>query len=345
MSNTISLRRPDDFHIHFRQEPQMHYYVQDAADLFGRVLVMPNTVPPVDSPARILAYSDDIRNAAPGYPHFRPLLAFKLTQQTDSSSVGAAMRAGAVAAKLYPEGATTNSDNAVSEIDELYPVFGALQSEGMVLCIHAEDPKAFVTDREAAFIPTVAEIHRRFPDLRIVLEHVSTAAGVGFVLESGPTVAATITAHHLSLTLDDVLGAGIRPHYYCKPLLGRREDRDALIAAAVGGEAKFFFGSDSAPHLRRDKEGAHGAAGIYSSPTALSVLAELFERVCGSGWVERLEAFTSVHGAAFYGLPVNDSYIELAVDPWTVPGEYHGVVPLRAGDTLRWRATGSPRLR
>lgn len=334
----VRIRRPDDFHIHLRQGEGLADYVRDAASTFGRILVMPNTVPPIDTPERLGSYERRIRDAAPSddYPDFAPLFAFKLRQSTTVPEVEAMKRAGAVAAKLYPEGATTNSEGGVTDALSLTQVYAALVEHDLVLCIHAEDPSAFVLDREEAYLPVVAEIHARFPSLRIVVEHVSTASAVRFVSGCENTVAASITAHHLVLTLNDVIGDGMQPHHYCKPIAKQPEDREAILAAAIGDDPRFFFGSDSAPHPRRAKENAMGAAGVYSAPVAIAALAGVFSDHVGEQWARTLERFVAERGAAFYGLPPATSHIHLRDEPWVVPAEFHGVVPLFAGRTLRW---------
>lgn len=357
----------------------MSHYVRDAAAVFGRVLVMPNTEPPIDTVDRLETYRASIRAAAsqnapqngavlrdaqdratggaepttaaePLGPadgsatrhgralsgEFEPLLTFKLTQRTDPELVSAMKRHGAVAAKLYPEGATTNSEDGVRDIEPLFPVFEALAAEELVLCVHAEDPDAFVLDREEAYLPRIESIQGRVPSLRIVVEHLSSEAAVRFVEDAGPNVAGTITAHHLAMTLDDVLGTGIQPHHFCKPVLKRPEDREALLRAALSDSASFFFGSDSAPHPRSRKECGVGAAGVYSAPLSLSVLAEVFSGEAEDHWPELLEHFASTAGAEFYRLPLNASKIELSETGFVVPEEYHGVVPMFAGRRLKW---------
>jgi dihydroorotase len=341
MNDIRVMTRPDDMHIHFRSGTAMGPYVRDAAAIFGRTLVMPNTDPPIDSVPRLEAYRDAILDAAKQFSHFTPLLTFKLNQRTTPELAGAMKRAGAVAAKLYPDGATTNSADGVTDPEALYPVFEAMSEHRLLLCIHAEDPDAFVLDREVAYLPRVAKIHRTFPDLRIVVEHLSTAEAVRFVLDAGPTVAATITAHHLAMTLDDVLGAGIRPHNYCKPVLKRPEDRRALLEAAVSGSQSFFFGSDSAPHQRAAKECGVGAAGIYTAPFSLSVLAQVFSMELGSDFVGPLQRFASENGARFYEVPQNAGTVELIQEPWVVPESYHDVVPMFPGVELSWRVRSS----
>lgn len=385
---SVALRRPDDFHIHFRDGADLPHYVRDVAAVFGRVLVMPNTDPPIDAVDRLDAYREAIRTAAlagaaagpsaagqtsvpntartgptkdagvPGHAagdvagtagaprfarteEFEPLLTFKLTQRTDPELATAMKAHGAVAAKLYPEGATTNSADGVRDIDPLFPVFEALAAEGLVLCIHAEDPDVFVLDREKAYLPRVERIHTRVPSLRIVVEHLSSEAAVRFVEEAGENVAGTITAHHLAMTLDDVLGAGVQPHHYCKPVLKRPEDRRALLRAALSQSKSFFFGSDSAPHPRGRKECGVGAAGVYTAPLSVSVLAEVFSAEADRDWPRLLEHFACAAGADFYGLPHNASTIEVSDVGFLVPEEYHGVVPMFAGRRLRWATVRS----
>jgi dihydroorotase len=266
-------------------------------------------------------------------------MTIKIVPSTTPATIREAKAAGVVAGKLYPEGVTTNSSDGVRDFMELADVFGAMAEAGLVLCLHGETPDAFCLDREEAFLaevlPTIAA---SFPGLRIVLEHVSTAAAVEWVRGQAPAgahdVAATITVHHLLLTLDDVVGGMLAPHHFCKPVAKRPADRAAIVAAAVSGDPRFFLGTDSAPHLRAAKEAAHGCAGVFTAPVALPLLAARFDE---HDALDRLEAFCSGHGARFYGLPGNEGTVQLVREPWTVPADCAGVVPLAAGTTLPWR--------
>jgi len=339
---------PDDFHLHLRQGPQLAGYVRDAAAQFGRALVMPNTVPPIVTPAALTEYRDSITAAVTEH-RFEPLMSFKLAEEYGPAEVEACAEAGAVAAKYYPRGATTNSEDGIADLHALYPALEALEERDIVLCLHGEAPEAFCLDRERAFLPRLEELAARFPRLRIVLEHISSAAGLRTVRALPETVAGTITAHHLLLTLDDLIGGLLNPHHFCKPVVKTPQDREALLEAAVGGEERFFFGSDSAPHLRSDKECACGCAGVYSSPVAIGVLAEAFEKnlarevapASQAGlplWVERLRGFICENGARFYRLSAQSERIILRQEDWRVPEQYHDVVPLRSGERLRWLA-------
>jgi len=339
---------PDDLHLHLRQGPQLAGYVRDAAAQFGRALVMPNTVPPIATPEALAEYRDAIAGASTEH-RFEPLMSFKLAAEHGPAEVEACANAGAVAAKYYPRGATTNSEDGVADLRSLYPALEALEEHDLVLCLHGEAPEAFCLDRERAFLPRLEELAARFPRLRIVLEHISSAEGLKAVRALPETVAGTITAHHLLLTLDDLIGGLLNPHHFCKPVVKTPRDRDALLEAALGGETRFFFGSDSAPHLRSDKECACGCAGVYSSPVAIGVLAELFEDTLAGEhapasegelpfWVERLRGFICEHGARFYRLSPQSERIILRREDWRVPEQYHDVVPLLSGRRLRWLA-------
>lgn len=328
----ITIRRPDDFHVHFRQGPELGAYVRDTAAVFARALAMPNTVPQVSDPDRLSRYRAEITAAA---PDFTPLMSFTVGPELDRVKLEALAAAGAVAGKLYPRGATTNSEHGVEDVRALVPVFSEMARLGLVLCIHAEDPTAPVLDREEAFLPAVEEIVRTVPELKAVLEHLSGRAALALVTEGGyPNLSATVTAHHLLLTLDDLLGGKLAPHNFCKPVVKTADDREALRQAVFSGDGRLFFGSDSAPHSRAAKECASGAAGIYSAPVALPLLAELFER---NGALDRLGSFVSLHGARFYGLPENPGTVTLEKTAWRIPDEYHGVVPLRAGTECSWK--------
>lgn len=322
---------PDDFHVHLRQGDAMKNYARTAARDFGRILVMPNTVPPISSAQAIKDYQKDIRDAAPG---LETLMTFKLNASYTPSDLQQMKLAGAVAGKYYPAGVTTNSEDGVSEFEKVFPVIREMEKLGLVLCVHGEEPGAFCLDREKEFIRRVETLAREFPNLKIVFEHLSTRVAVEAVLRLPQNVAATITVHHLLHTLDDIVGGSLSPHHFCKPLPKRPEDRAALREAAFSGNPKFFFGSDSAPHEKGKKEGPCGAAGVYSAPVALPLLIEIFER---NGQIEKLPNFIAGFGADFYGLPRTQKRCAFAENPWTVPENVDGAVPLFAGKTLKWR--------
>ncbi len=330
------MRRPDDFHLHVRQGALLTAVVPETARVFSRALVMPNTIPPVATAEDVERYREEIISAA-GTDRFDPLLAFKISLRSGEAwnvdKLRSAAAIGLVAGKYYPQGATTNAEDGVRDSRELYPLFDMMQSAGSVLAIHGEDPDAFCLDREAQFLPQVSRIAADFPRLRIVLEHVSSRAAVDAVNGLPKRVAATITLHHLLLTLDDLIGGLIAPHNFCKPIVKTREDRDALRDAVFSGNPKFFFGSDSAPHPREAKESAHGSAGVYSAPVALPALAELF---LTAGRINRLEEFVAGFGADFYELPRNTEQVTLISRKWNVPGQIAGVVPFLSGTGLGW---------
>ena len=328
---TLTFRRPDDFHVHLRQGPESAGFARDAAAAgFARVLVMPNTLPPIASAEAMTAYRDLLAQAAPG---LGLLMTFKIRPDLDRTALAALKRAGALAGKLYPEGVTTHSEDGIRRIEDAWPVFAAMEELGLVLCLHGEHPDAFSLDREAAFVQSLKAVRSSFPRLKLVLEHVSSAAGIDAVLEDGPLTAGTLTAHHLLYTLDDMVGAKLDPHLFCKPLLKRPEDRARLVEAALSGSPKWFFGSDSAPHARHHKEAALCSAGCYTMPVSLSLLLGLFEQ---HGRLDRFEDFVSRWGAEFYGLARNAGTLTFTKTPWTVPALCHGVVPLRAGESLPW---------
>jgi dihydroorotase len=332
MSEEITIRRPDDWHVHLRDGAMLEAVAADTARHFARALVMPNLTPPVRTGAEAMAYRERIL-AGTSDLDFTPLMTIKLLPETTAEWVAGAKEAGVVAGKLYPQGVTTNSEDGWSEIAALDEAFAAMEEAGLVLCLHGEAPDAFCLDRELRFVEdTLPSIAERFPKLRIVLEHVSTRAGVAAVKELA-NVAGTITAHHLHLTLDDVIGGALQPHHFCKPVAKRPEDLESLVLAALDSES-FFLGTDSAPHLREDKECPSGCAGVYTAPVALGLVAEVFEAHDALG---RLEAFTSERGARFYGVPLNEGQVTLRRGEWSVPADFAGVVPMRAGQTLAWQ--------
>ncbi len=338
----LSLIRPDDWHLHLRDSPFLEAVVADSARQFARAIVMPNLVPPVRSYADALAYRERILAALPPASSFEPLMTLYLTDNTRVDEIRAAAGSAEVfGAKLYPAGATTNSDAGVTDLDRLAAVFDAMQEHDLVLQVHGEatDPGIDVFDREKVFIERSLErIRRDFPALRIVFEHVTTRDAVDYVCAADANLAATITPHHLLINRNAMFAGGLRPHHYCLPVAKRETHRQALLAAATGGDARFFAGTDSAPHSRAAKESSCGCAGIYSAHAAIELYAEAFEQ---AGGFAHFEAFMSRNGAEFYGLPPNRERIRLVRRDWQVPdalpcpdGE---LVPFRAGETLRWK--------
>jgi dihydroorotase len=338
----LTLRRPDDWHVHLRDGAMLELAVADTARQFARAIVMPNLVPPVTTRAAATAYRDRILAACPAGLEFTPLMTAYLTDHIDPDEVAAGFDEGVFSAcKLYPAGATTNSDAGVTDVRNLDPLLERMQTLGMPLLVHGEVVHADVDvfDREAVFIDTVLRpLLERFPTLKLVLEHITTEDAVEFVSAAPDNVAATITAHHVQIDRNALFAGGLRPHAYCLPVAKRRHHRDALRRAAVSGNPKFFLGTDSAPHPRSAKESACGCAGIYSAPVALESYAQVFEE---EGRLERLEAFASEHGPRFYGLPLNEGTLTLEPVEQDVPAciEHAGqtVVPYRAGETLGWR--------
>lgn len=338
----LSFRAPDDWHLHLRDGPQLAAVVPHTAAQFRRAVVMPNLVPPVITTAMALAYRERILRALPTGSRFQPLMTLYLTDRTNPEEIARARASGqVVACKLYPAGATTNSDAGVSDIRHIAPVLEAMAEHDLPLLVHGEVTRREVDvfDREARFIDEVlAPLRTRLPALRIVFEHVTTAAAVQFVQSQPTATAATITPQHLLMNRNDLFQGGIRPHHYCLPVLKRERDRVALMEAVVAGDPRFFLGTDSAPHARSAKENACGCAGIYSAPIALELYVEAFEQ---AGALHRLEAFASEFGARFYGLPLNEGSVTLARTDWQVPDHYayagDTIVPLRAGGRLNWR--------
>lgn len=339
----ISITRPDDWHIHLRDDAYLARTVADASRYFGRALVMPNLVPPVTDVAAARDYQNRIRANIPEGSAFTPLMTLYLTDATKEDTVVAAKQSGFVYAfKLYPAGATTNSAAGVNSIVSLYPLFEAMEKHDVVLSIHGEvtDTDVDIFDREAVFIDTILQpICEHFPELRIVLEHITTREAVSFVKDSSDKVAATVTVHHLLYNRNDLLAGGLRPIHYCLPVLKRDYHQMALIEAVASGDKCFFLGTDSAPHPRHAKENACGcAAGCYTAHAAIELYAEVFDSV---DQMELLEGFASHHGADFYEVPRNEDRIELIYDAWDVPdrltfGE-DDLVPTRAGETVNWR--------
>ena len=339
----LRITRPDDWHAHLRDGAALRDTVADLARYCGRVIVMPNLTPPVATTAQALAYRERILEAMRPNPRaFEPLLVLYLTDNTSVDEIAAAKASGKVyAAKLYPAGATTNSDSGVTDPKRIYPVLAAMQEHGLPLLVHGEvtDGDIDIFDREQVFIDRhLRAIVRDFPALKVVLEHITTADAVAFVREAPATVAATITAHHLLYNRNHMLAGGIRPHFYCLPILKRGSHQQALIDAATSGSPKFFLGTDSAPHARHKKETACGCAGSYTAHAAIELYAEAFERADA---LDRLEGFASFFGADFYGLARNTDHITLRRQPWTVPEQLtlggEALVPLRAGETVQWQ--------
>jgi dihydroorotase len=344
----LTLIRPDDWHLHLRDGAALAAVLFDTARRFGRAIVMPNLKPPVTSVATAAAYRQRILTAlaaaATGHA-FEPLMTLYLTDNLPPDEIDRARDSGFIhAVKLYPAGATTNSDAGVSDLGRCRATLARMEALGMPLLVHGEvtDPGVDIFDREAVFVDRVlVPLLRDFPGLRLVLEHVTTRQGVDFVRACGTNVAATITAHHLLLNRNAIFQGGIRPHHYCLPVLKREEHRQALLAAATSGDAKFFLGTDSAPHGRATKEAACGCAGCYTAHAGIELYAEAFAAV---GRLDKLEGFASRFGADFYRLPHNRDTITLQPESWTVPTQlpYAGddvLVPLRAGEAIAWRLT------
>lgn len=342
---SITITQPDDFHVHLRDGDYLEDTVRDAARYFGRVLVMPNLVPPVADVDVARGYRDKILSLVPTDATFTPLMTLYITPATTADTVVRAKQCGFVHAfKLYPAGATTNSAAGISAIERLYPVFDAMQSHDVVLAVHGEvtDPAVDIFDREAAFIERhLAPVSEKFPDLRIVFEHVTTRDAVDFVMGGRDRIAATITAHHLLYNRNDLLAGGMKPLYYCLPVLKRDVHQRALIDAATSGNRRFFLGTDSAPHPRSRKEDACGcAAGCYTAHAAIELYAEVFD---AAGKLDRLNDFAGGFGADFYGLPRNDRSITLRESPWQVPATLpfgkESLIPIRSGASIRWKVT------
>jgi dihydroorotase len=340
--NRITLRRPDDFHVHLRDGPGMASVLAHTARQFARAIVMPNLKPPVRTTAQALHYRERILGELPESSQFEPLMTLYLTDDTPPEEISRAKLSGRVhAVKYYPAGATTHSDAGVTRISRCFRTLERMEELGFPLLVHGEstDPAIDVFDREKAFIEeTLGPLVERFPRLRVVLEHITTRDAVQYVEVTAPNVAATITAHHLLMNRNALFMGGIRPHNYCLPVLKREEHREALVEAATSGNAKFFLGTDSAPHAQPTKETACGCAGIYTGHAAIELYAIAFEE---AGALDKLEAFSSEFGAQFYGLPVNKDSITLVREDWQVPATLafgnDVLVPLRAGETIPWK--------
>ncbi len=339
-SQVLTIRRPDDWHVHLRDGAMLQAVAPFTARQFARAIVMPNLQPPITTVAAAVAYAERIRAAAGA--SFEPLMTAYLS---DDTHPGALVRGHAegvwMAAKLYPAHATTNSAHGVGDVAALRPVLAAMERAGMVLCVHGEvtDPAVDIFDREAVFLERVlGPLLRDFPGLRVVLEHITTADAAQFVADGPPTLAATITPQHLHLNRNALFAGGLRPHAYCLPVVKRERHRLAVRAAAVSGSPKFFLGTDSAPHAVDAKESACGCAGIFNAPFALESYLTVFEQ---EGALDRFEGFASEHGARFYGLPLNEGSVTLAREAVDVPERVGGIVPFHAGERLGWRMVGA----
>ncbi len=339
---TLTIRRPDDWHVHLRDGASLALTVPDSARYMGRAIVMPNLKPPVTTVDDALAYRARILERVPAGSTFQPLMTLYLTDETAPEEIARAARTGVVpAVKLYPAGATTNSASGVTDIRGRYPVFEAMQEHGIKLLVHgevtADDVDIF--DRERAFLSEYLEdIANQFPRLKIVLEHITTSDAVTFIERGPDTLAATITAHHLLFNRNHMLAGGIRPHYYCLPILKRSTHQEALIRAATSGSPKFFIGTDSAPHATGAKETSCGCAGCYTAFAALELYATAF---ASAGKLDALEGFASLHGPRFYGLPLNEETVTLRNEPWKVPHAMafgdSSLTPLMSGQEIDWR--------
>jgi len=341
MQQQITITRPDDWHVHLRDGDALGTVVPHTAAQFGRAIVMPNLKPPVTTAAQAMAYRERIRAAVPPGMQFQPLMTLYLTDNLPPEEIRRARDAGVVALKLYPAGATTNSDAGVTDLRKTYKTLEAMQREGLPLLVHGEvtSPDVDLFDREAVFIDTqLIPLRRDLPELKVVVEHITTKEAAQYVHGADRFVAATITAHHLLYNRNAIFLGGIRPHYYCLPVLKRETHRVALVEAATSGSPRFFLGTDSAPHPAHLKEHASGCAGCYTAHAAMELYAEAFDN---AGALDRLEGFASFHGADFYGLPRNSGTITLRRESWTPPESYAfgqaRLKPLRSGEALPWR--------
>jgi dihydroorotase len=345
MIHRLTLTRPDDWHLHLRDGAALQAVVADSARQFARAVVMPNLKPPITTAAQAIAYRQRIVRSLPPGSRFEPLMTLYLTDDTSADEIARAHAAGVVAVKLYPAGATTNSDAGVTDLRNTWPALQAMQRLGLLLLVHGEvtDADIDLFDREAVFIERVlVPLRADFPGLKVVFEHITTRDAAQYVSEAGTHTAATITAHHLLFNRNAIFLGGLRPHYYCLPVLKREEHRLALVAAATGGSPKFFLGTDSAPHAAHLKEHAAACAGCYTAFSALELYAQAFD---DAGALDRLEGFASFFGADFYGLPRNSGHVTLARQPWVLPetlafGDAR-LKPLCGGETLAWRFIGA----
>jgi len=341
MTQQITITRPDDWHLHVRDGAALETVVPHTAAQFGRAIIMPNLKPPVTTASQALDYRERILAVVPRGNDFEPLMTLYLTDNLPPEEIARAKAAGVVACKLYPAGATTNSDAGVTDLRKIYPTLEAMQREGLLLLVHGEvtSPDIDLFDREAVFIEQqLAPLRRDFPGLKIVMEHITTREAAQYVAEADGHLGATITAHHLLYNRNAIFTGGIRPHYYCLPVLKREVHRQALVAAAISGSPKFFLGTDSAPHPAHLKEHATGCAGCYTAHAAIEMYAEAFD---AAGALDKLEGFASFFGADFYGLPRNQGTITLRRESWTPPEHFAfgeaELKPLRAGEALPWR--------
>jgi len=338
----LIITRPDDWHLHLRDGDALPYTVPDAAKYFGRSIIMPNLVPPVLTTEQAEAYADRIIEQRPDGSNWQPLMVLYLTDNTLPEEITRAKASGKVfACKYYPAGATTNSDSGVTDLNNIYPVLAQMEKEGLPLLLHGEvtNHEIDIFDREAVFIERhLCKLVDNFPDLKVVLEHITTQEGTQFVAEASSNVAATITPQHLLYNRNQMLAGGIKPHYYCLPILKRNTHQQALIGAAISGSPKYFLGTDSAPHATHKKENACGCAGCYSNHAAIELYAEAFER---AGALDKLEGFASHFGADFYGLPRNSDTITLKKSPWkspaTIPFGSDTLTPLGADEIRQWQ--------
>ena len=339
---SITIKHPDDWHLHVRDNEYLTDVVPHTANMFARAIIMPNLKPPVSTVEQALAYRERILAACPEGSSFEPLMALYLTDNTTADEIINAVNSEHVhAVKYYPAGATTNSDAGVSDIKNAYNALAKMEELGLPLLIHGEvtDPNVDVFDREQVFIDTVlTPLLKDFPHLKVVLEHITTKHAAAFVSQANDNIAATITPHHLLFNRNVMFKGGMNPHYYCLPILKRETHREALIAAATSGSHKFFLGTDSAPHAQDNKETSCGCAGIYSAHAAIELYAEAFDQ---AGSLDKLEGFASFYGADFYGLPRNTDTITLEKSDWQVPDSYsfaqQKLIPLRAGETIHWK--------
>ena len=341
MTQEITLTRPDDWHLHVRDGDALRVVVPHTAAQFGRAIIMPNLRPPVTTAAQALAYKARIQAAVPEGVQFEPLMTLYLTDNLPPDEIRRAKDAGVVAVKLYPAGATTNSDAGVTDLRKTYPTLEAMQREGLLLLVHGEvtSPEIDLFDREAVFIDTqLIPLRQDFPELKIVFEHITTREAAQYVAESDRFTAASLTAHHLLYNRNAIFTGGIRPHYYCLPVLKRETHRQALVQAATSGSPKFFLGTDSAPHAAHLKEHASGCAGCYTAHAAMALYAQAFD---SAGALDKLEGFAAFHGADFYGLPRNQGRITLRREAWTAPESFaYGeaiLKPLGGGESMAWR--------
>lgn len=341
---SITLIRPDDWHLHVRDGDALNDIIPHTAARFGRAIIMPNLKPPITTTEQAQAYQQRIQAAIPNGVNFTPLMTLYLTDNMRAEEIITAKESGIIhAVKYYPAGATTNSDAAVTDLKKTWAVLESLQQQGMPLLVHGEvtNPEIDIFDREAVFVDSVLKpLLKDFPELKVVLEHITTKQAVDFIQSGSKNIAATITPQHLLFNRNDIFKGGIRPHYYCLPILKREQHREALVKAATSGNPKFFLGTDSAPHSQTAKESACGCAGIYSAHAAIELYAEAFEK---NNALDKLEGFASVYGAEYYQLPLNPDKITLVKESWEIPKHYQfgseTLIPLKAGEMMQWKLT------